>query len=191
MVDPTLEPIRPPDPALADERVRLRPWQLSDANAVTAACQDPEIARWVPIPWPYAREHAVGFIEHALADWAAGLAADFAVTDMGDGRILGAIGLRRDHVAPRSGIVGYWVARDARGHGVATSAIRLVARWALVKLGMQRVSLYTYVGNVASQRVAQHAGFRFEGTLRNWVEYRGQPRDAVMFSLIPEDLASR
>jgi ribosomal-protein-serine acetyltransferase len=56
---------------------------------------------------------------------------------------------------------------------------------------MQRVSLYTYVGNVASQRVAQQAGFRFEGTLRNWVEYRGQPRDAVMFSLIPEDLASR
>lgn len=191
MGEPILEPIRPPDPPLADERVRLRPFQPADTDAVTAACQDPEIARWVPIPWPYLREHAVAFIERASADWAAGLAADFAITGQGEGHVLGAIGLRRDPVAPRSGIIGYWVAREARGRGVATRATRLVARWALVKLGLQRVSLYTYVGNVASQRVAQQAGFRFEGTLRNWVEHRGQPRDAVMFSLIPDDLASR
>jgi RimJ/RimL family protein N-acetyltransferase len=96
MVEPILEPIRLPDPALADGRVRLRPWQLGDADAVTAACQDPEIARWVPIPWPYLREHAVGFIERTIADWAAGLAADFAITDQGEGHLLGAIGVGRD-----------------------------------------------------------------------------------------------
>ena len=191
MAAPAFEPIHPPAPALADERVRLRPWHLADVDAVTAACQDSEIARWVPIPWPYLREHAVGFIERTMADWADGVAAEFALTDPGDGRVVGALGLRRDPSVPRGGIIGYWVATEARGHGVATSATRLVAHWALVKLRLERVSLYTYVGNIASQRVAQHAGFRFEGTLRNWVEYRGQPRDAVMFSLIPEDLATR
>ena len=38
-------------------------------------------------------------------------------------------------------------------------------------------------------RVAERAGFIREGTLRNWYDLRGERRDAVMFSLLPGDLA--
>ncbi len=192
MADLPHPPLRPPDPPLQDQRVRLRPLLPADAEAVTTACQDPEIARWVPIPWPYEPEHAHAFIERTLASWEDGSEAAFAMLDPSDGRVVGVISLRLEVslLGGRRGIVGYWVALPARGRGVATSATRLVARWGLVQLGLRRVSLFTYVGNTPSQRVAQHAGFRFEGTLRNWVDYRGEPRDAVMFSLVPEDLAS-
>ncbi len=184
--------LRPPDPHLRDERVLLRTWQLSDATAVTAACQDPEIARWVPIPWPYEREHAATFIERTIAAWQDGSEAAFAMVDPAGGPVVGAILLHPERrlLGDRAGVIGYWVARPARGRGLATSATRLVARWGLVQLALRRISLFTYVGNTASQRVAQRAGFRFEGTLRNWTEYRGEPRDAVMFSLVPEDLAA-
>ncbi len=51
-----------------------------------------------------------------------------------------------------------------------------------------RLALYTLTGNDASQRTALRAGFRYEGILRNYTDHRGEPRDAVFFSLIPDDL---
>ena len=45
-------------PTLEADGLTLRPWRASDADAVYAACQDPEIVKWTTIPQPYEREHA-------------------------------------------------------------------------------------------------------------------------------------
>ena len=40
----------------------LRPWRMDDAPALAVACEDPEIARWLPmIPSPYTEETAREF----------------------------------------------------------------------------------------------------------------------------------
>jgi RimJ/RimL family protein N-acetyltransferase len=84
--------------------------------------------------------------------------------------------------------IGYWVAKAARGRGVATRAVRLVSRWAVRDLGVQRLELMTRVENEGSQRVAVAAGFRREGVLRSYITHRAGQFDVVMFSLLPSDL---
>jgi RimJ/RimL family protein N-acetyltransferase len=71
---------------------------------------------------------------------------------------------------------------------VATRALALVARHAFDELGADRVQLTTEPNNLASQRVAEKAGFTREGVLRSLLEFKGRRRDAVMFSLLPEDV---
>src|SRR5207244_3632038 len=44
----------------------------------------------------------------------------------------------------------YWLLAHARGKGLATSALRLVARWAFDALGVKRIGLNTDPRNVAS-----------------------------------------
>ena len=83
---------------------------------------------------------------------------------------------------------GYWVDPEARSRGVATTTLKLISRWALRKLAPARLQLFTDVENDVSMRVAERAGFTREGTLRNWYDLRGERRDAVMFSLLPEDV---
>jgi len=47
----------------------------------------------------------------------------------------------------------------------------------------------THPDNVASQRVAEKAGFQYEGVLRSHLRYRdGRRRDSFVFSLLPSDL---
>jgi len=87
-----------------------------------------------------------------------------------------------------SGEVGYWVKREARGRGVATRALELVARWALVEKGLGRFQLRADVANGPSQRVAEKAGFVREGVLRSALAFKGERRDVVMYSLVPDDL---
>jgi RimJ/RimL family protein N-acetyltransferase len=66
--------------------------------------------------------------------------------------------------------------------------LRLVARWAIDELGAGRVQLITAPDNVGSRRVAEKVGFRREGLLRSFVLIKGTRRDAVMYSLLPDDL---
>jgi RimJ/RimL family protein N-acetyltransferase len=84
--------------------------------------------------------------------------------------------------------VGYWLAPEARGRGVATHAIRLVAQWAFEALGVARLELTCAPGNHASQRVAERCGFTREGVLRSHLPFKGERRDTVVFSLLAGEL---
>ena len=79
---------------------------------------------------------------------------------------------------------------SAAGRGVATRAARLAARFAFEQLGLNRIEIVAAVGNIPSQRVAEKASARREGVLRNRLLINGESLDAVLFSLVPEDVLS-
>jgi RimJ/RimL family protein N-acetyltransferase len=174
---------------LHDGDLVLRPWTEGDVPALVAACNDLEIAKWMPvIPSPYTEADAQAFIggrsrsvpEYTVAE------NSFAITV--DGSLAGAIGMSVNSMNYR-GRIGYWVAASARGRGVCTRALRLLSRWGLDELELQRLDLITDPDNVASQRVAEKVGFQREGVLRaNLRHPDGRIRDSVMFSLLPGEL---
>jgi RimJ/RimL family protein N-acetyltransferase/nitrite reductase/ring-hydroxylating ferredoxin subunit len=182
--------LSPPDPPLSDGFVTLRPLRADDAPAIAAACQDPEIQRWIPIiPVPYTEADARRFILMTLQAWHDGSSCEFAIADATTDDYIGSIGI---HLGPnpRRHAVGYLLAPEARGRGMAVRALQLITRWGFAELGIERLALWTLPGNVASQKVAEKAGFRFEALTRNWETDRDdRPIDAVMFSMTPDDLA--
>ena len=176
--------LEPPD--LHTDEIVLRPWRPEDLDALVDELQDPEIPRWTRIPEPYTSAEGRAFLEHSNRTWEDGTGASFAVVERATGRLLGSIGVRFHEQTAAS--VGYWVARDARGRGIGTAALRLIARWVIHDLMLERLELVTDPENVASQRVAEKAGFQREGLLRRYLEIKGLRRDCVMFSLLPDDL---
>jgi RimJ/RimL family protein N-acetyltransferase len=166
---------------LRDQDLLLRPPAEADVPAVTAACQDEELVRFLPrFPSPYREEDARDWI----ASCNTGESRDFLIVDAAGGDLLGAIGVRLGEI----GAIGYWIAKDARGRGIATRATRLLSRWALGEGGVQRLQLTTDPNNIASQRVAEKAGFTREGILRAHTAFPDGRRDSVIFSLLPTDL---
>lgn len=151
-------------PTLSDGVVTLRPRRLEDADAVTAACQDPEIPRWTLVPSPYTREHAVEWLSHADPDTASFFAVD------ADDRLLGSFSVMEIDRARGYGEIGYWVAAEARGRGVATRAVALLRDWA-ASVGLRVLEILPEPANVGSCRVAERAGFTLTG------ERRALPRE--------------
>lgn len=178
----------PPDPSLADDIVVLRPPREDDAPAIAAACADPEISRWVGLPVPYTIEDARAFLETASDGWATGASATFAIVERATGILAGMLGVHGGH-SPADASVGYWLAPEARGRGLATRAVRLATAWAFEDSALERLWLTTLVGNDASGRVALRAGFRREGILRRFSTFRGRMVDVVMYALVRDDLA--
>jgi RimJ/RimL family protein N-acetyltransferase len=170
---------------LEDGVVALRAWAPEDADAVFAACQDPEIARFLPIPQPYTEASAREFIANCRADWDGDDERSFAITDSTTGAVVGLIA--RHQRAKHRVEFGYWLAPWARGKGYATRALRLVVDWSLAQ-GFVRFELRTHPDNGASGAVARRAGFAFEGVRRAWDTDRdGNPEDKVFYVLVAGD----
>jgi len=175
----------PDEASLTDGIVRLRRWLASDAEDVSAACQDPTIARFLPIPQPYTRASATDFIAHSNADTDAGPSAHLAIVDAAADRLLGSIS--RHGPDGHRAMFGYWLAPAARGHGFATRALRLIVDWSLATTDVIRLELYTDVENDSSGRVAIRAGFEREGVRRAWdLDRDGRPIDSVFYVRISD-----
>ncbi|WP_405617346.1 GNAT family N-acetyltransferase [Streptomyces sp. NBC_01508] len=188
-----MEPLTPaaasPDPSttfLITERLRLRPLNPDDIEAVYAACQDPDVQRWTTIPSPYERQHAEHFIERFVPEmWRAGSNFVFGVEPVGGGPLLASLNAHN-----QTGVweVGYWTVKEHRGRGYTTEALRALTRWMFTELGADRVEWRAEVGNEGSRAVALKAGFVLEGTLRGALLTRGTTRDTWIGALLPSDL---
>jgi RimJ/RimL family protein N-acetyltransferase len=161
-------PKTPPDPPLSDGVVTLRPWNERDIPTLVRLCNgDPSLVRWLRLPDPYSEHDARGYVEASARGWHGdALETPFAVVDADTYDVLGACGVI--WTDPDQGLadVGYWTARDARGRGVATRAVQLLAHWVLAELGFERLQLQADTRNTASIRVAEKAGFTKQGVIR-------------------------
>jgi RimJ/RimL family protein N-acetyltransferase len=165
--------VRHPDPPLSDGVITLRAKTAADADAMTAACQDPEIPRWTRVPAPYRRADALAWITASELVLDAGLSIDWLAVDAED-RVLASVAVMQIDREHGSGEIGYWVAREARGRGVATRAVRLVAEWTTSELGLTTLEIAVHEDNAASIRVARSAGFTQAGE-RQVAPHEGLP----------------
>jgi RimJ/RimL family protein N-acetyltransferase len=168
--------------------LRLRPMEDRDLDAIVATCRDPETIRWTTVPDPYQRDHAEGFKrDFAEAAWARGTGAYFTIGDADD-RYLGSVDLRVAAGDPLRGDVGFMTAPHARGRGYLPAALVALTTWGFTTLGLARIEWRALVGNTASRRVAEKAGFAFEGTARGALATRDGRGDTWVAALLAEDL---
>jgi RimJ/RimL family protein N-acetyltransferase len=148
----------------------LRPWTERDIPAMVEAHRDPVIRQWLR-HLATSAEEAGRIIQARRADHRAGTAFSFAVLRADpDGTVsdlAGGVSLRLDREAA-AGEVGYWVTAPCRGQGTAPRALAAVCEWAFHLPWLQpleRLHLIHSVGNHASCRVADKAGFRLSAVL--------------------------
>jgi RimJ/RimL family protein N-acetyltransferase len=181
-------PIEFPVEGLSDGEIRLRLHADSDIPAIVAACRDPEIPRWTRVPAPYREVDARSWLEQESHGRARGQLLGLLVVDPGDDRLLGSAGIV--HVDREEGRceLGYWMAREGRGRGLATRAVRMLSGWVFDNVPVDRIEIHAEPDNSASRRVAERAGFTFEGVLRSYFVNKGVRRDAASYSLLRGEL---
>ena len=174
----------------SSDGISLRRYQVTDIPLLYEAVRESisELSTWMPWCHPdYSVEESEAWVLSRDEAWVNEIERSFVITDAETGAFLGAVGLNQFHREHQFANLGYWVRSSRAGRGVATTATLLTAGFGLQTLALQRIEILSAVGNRASQRVAEKAGAKKEGVLRNRLFLRGQPHDAVMYSLIPSD----
>ena len=170
---------------LSDGEVRLRRPVEEDAEAIASAVQASlsGLARWMP--WAvadYDTEMALAWIRKKSDPTEEG----FLILGPDD-EIVGTCGLNRFDAMNARAELGYWLRGDRTGRGFATRATRLVARYGIEELGLQRIEIIMSTRNEPSRRVAERVGARHEGVLRRRIRLPDGQHDGHMYSIVATD----
>ncbi|SCE71359.1 GNAT family N-acetyltransferase [Micromonospora mirobrigensis] len=176
-----------PGGRLTDGVVTLRRLAPADADGVHRLSTLPEVVASSVPPVPPDRAAIERRCRLAESHWLAGESADLAILDAVSGEVVGVCKLRYDEPPTGQGMLGYSMLPEARGRGLATRAVRLVAEWAF-GVGLARLWAGTRPENVASQRVLERVGFRREGLMRGRLPGPDGTRvDSTLYGLLADD----
>ncbi|WP_405848423.1 GNAT family N-acetyltransferase [Streptomyces sp. NBC_01518] len=179
---------RIPQPLLAlPGGLELRPWHSRDADVLVAAGQDPAIRKWNRLVVA-SSDDARRRIERMHERWRAEEAAIWAIARADTGEAVGLIGWGDIDLDDGNAEIVYWVLPAARGGGVVVEATKRLSRWALEDLGLHRLRLCHSTANPASCRVAEKAGYSFEGTQRSALLHEDGWHDEHLHSLVQGDI---
>lgn len=172
----------PPD-GLRSGDVILRFPSLEDVDAILPAFTDPELREAGNLP-AFDREGLIASLQELPVLAERGRLLALAAVDAQTGEVVGGGTLHHLDAERKIIEIGYFVLPHARRRGVATTIARMLAEHAF-SLGIERVAAYVNVGNTASERVADRAGFTREGVVRSMPKPDHRRIDKTLYSLLP------
>jgi [ribosomal protein S5]-alanine N-acetyltransferase len=137
--------------------VRLREWSPDDGDWYVAQLTDPAIQRFTTEQVTTTTEDFQAALRGlSRSDDQAG----FAIVDASNCQLAGNIAANL--ISEQAAEVSYWIAAGFRNRGLASGALKLMLAWISNHWQVQEVVLWTHAENIASQRVAERAGFRYQ-----------------------------
>ena len=152
---------------LETERLLLRPWEETDAEALYEYAKDDRVgpaARW----WPHQSvEDSREIIRTVLS-----APETYAVCRKEDGRPIGSVGLMiggqsKTRLPENQGEIGYWIGVPFWGQGLIPEAVRELIRHAFADLRLEVLWCGWFDGNEKSRRVQEKCGFTYHRTVEN------------------------
>ena len=186
MTEPSLVTFSIPNRFAIDGPFVVREVEERDIPVVAPAFRDPGIGGENGMP-PFDEDELREVMRKQIPELRArGVLFPYVIEDTTDGSIAGGVTLRQ--FDPMRGVieVGYWLFEHARGRGLATRAVRAVAREAFAS-GLWRLEAHVRIGNDASERVLERSGFTREGIKRRYLRHEGGRADATVFALLADE----
>jgi RimJ/RimL family protein N-acetyltransferase len=144
-------------PLIETERLRLSNWSLTDCPRMHRICSDPQVMRFVDHGQTWSAQRTRQFVDREMACAQQHGYCRWAVHHKQDCVLIGFTGF----VPAVDGVeIGWRLAADYWGRGLATEAAKTALRYAMETLNVARISATVQSQNLASIRVIEKAGMQ-------------------------------
>ncbi|MCB9335260.1 MAG: GNAT family N-acetyltransferase [Flavobacteriales bacterium] len=160
---------------------KLRPWQMSDLDSLVRYANNEKIAKNLTnrFPHPYTNEDGKNFIEMASRHQPVQI---FAIEI--NGEAAGGIGVHpQTDIHEKNMELGYWLAEPYWGNGIIPKAIIQMVDYAFQNFDIVRVFAKPFGTNLASKRVLEKAGFKFEAQIEKSLYKNGEFLDELIYAV--------
>lgn len=177
-----------PFPDLDTPRLHLRAVTRADADDMFRVNADPEVLRFIGRPPPASIDVIVERIEGMIASTRAETGITWKLCDRATGAYAGGAGLKYWDKTHCRAEVGYILAREHWGRGLATEALAPILRFAFERMLLHSIEARVHPDNRASRRVLEKLGFVQEGYLREsyFNSVTGLFEDTVVYSRLSD-----
>ena len=163
--------------------ISLRLLDVSDIDDFMVWASDDKVTRFCSFDSYTSKEDGINYIKNTVSrhPWLRAICVN--------NRPVGSISVTANSGNDKCrGELGYVLAADYWGKGIATKAVKMVANTIFDEWPhLERLEALVVVDNAGSQRVLEKAGFTREAVLRKYLILKGTTRDCVIFSLLSTD----
>jgi [ribosomal protein S5]-alanine N-acetyltransferase len=171
------------------EGIILRPWITKDAGELAQIANNKRISDNLRdgFPFPYSLEDAVNWLRLILPENTP--PRFFAIVD--GHKLVGSIGIvTKSDIYRKNAEIGYFIAEDFWGKGIATKAIKAATSYAFREFDFVRIYAEPFSDNYSSRKVLENAGFILEATLKKYVIKNGIIKDSCIYSVLKEEFVA-
>jgi ribosomal-protein-alanine N-acetyltransferase len=174
-------------PVLTTERLRLRQFVASDADAMMRMFSDPRVLQYLSFEPLDTREKAIERMNWHTSLYDAEEGVDWAITERDSDTLIGMCGGYGWDRENRRIELGYDIDPAHWGKGYATEAVTAAIAWMFEHLDLHRIQADCTDGNLGSERVLLKCGFSVEGIRREDCWEHGRFVDSKVFGLLRRD----
>lgn len=175
-----------PTVTVRTDRLLLRHFLMTDAEAVHHLAESKDVAAGTFLPHPMDRQAAQDWIGERLKNHAAGTDVTFAITLTESAAVIGSVGMEIV-VEHEQGRLSYWLGNAYWNRGYGTEAVAALVDYGFNSLKLHRIYAPHFHTNPASGRVLQKVGMTHEGRLREHYLRFGQRIDVEIYGMLRQE----
>lgn len=160
---------------------KLRPWRLGDLDSLVKYANNWNVAKNMTdrFPFPYTEIRGIEYIEFASKDTPIHI---FAIEI--DSMAVGGIGVfPQEDIQRKNAELGYWLSEPFWGNNIMARAVIQMIDFAFTTYDIERLFARPFGTNLASQRVLEKAGFKFEAKIIDGFYKDGQFVDELIYAV--------
>jgi len=169
------------------KQINLRKLKKSDASSIYQNAKDFEIARYTTLPYPYRLKNAEDFIKMTHQKMRKKKSFELGIEFKENKEIIGMIGLMNIDYDNKNAEIGYWLGKKYWGRGIMKKAIKLILNFGFKKLKLVRIYAKVMHPNIASAKLIEKSGFKYEGRMRKAILKRGKWMDYLIYSILSSE----
>jgi [ribosomal protein S5]-alanine N-acetyltransferase len=184
-------------PVIETERLILRPVEEGDFKAMFEYARDPDVAKFTTWEAHKNIEDSKTHVRFILKRYKGNKPSNWAVIlkpenkdsrpETRDSRLIGTCGFVSEFKANNRAEIGFAIRKDCWNKGYVTEALKKTLEFGFKTIGYNRIEAICDVENIASARVLEKCGMKFEGILRQYIMKRGEFRDVRSYAILAED----
>ena len=174
-------------PTLETRRLILRQLRATDVTDIFEYASDPEVSRYTLWDTHTTLDETRVFLNYIIDQHRRGEGMVWAVTLRGTGKMIGTCGFGSFKHRDSRAELGFALSRQFWSKGITTEAVGAVLRFVFKDMRLNRLEARCDIDNLASARVLEKSGLKYEGTLRQHARIKSEYRDLRLYSILRED----
>lgn len=175
-------------PTFETERLKIRLFNKEDVDDLYEYCSDEEVTKYLPFTTYTEKQEAIDRINYCMEGYEKLQAPIlWAIEYKGENKLIGGIDFVKWDDENNVAEIGYVLNKKYWNKGIMTEALATVIKFGFENMGLNRIELCCDERNVASSRVMEKNGLKYEGTLRQKKFIKGEYVNIKCYSILKEE----
>lgn len=175
-------------PTFETERLKIRLFDMNDVDDLYEYCSDKEVTKYLPFETYSCKQQAIDRINYCK-DIYINMTSPilWAIEYKENGKLIGGIDFIEWDEDNKVGEIGYVLNKDYWNMGIMTEALKVILKFGFEKMQLNRIQLRCDERNLASAKVMEKNGLKYEGTLRQIKFQKGEFISLRYYSILKEE----